>query len=337
MQTTNQTQTEITGPVSDSGDTTEATSVANRADSLTELLGSEGEIPGLTQDEMVKVTDLAINESLPTEEWFNVLLLGSDEHNASESTRTDSIIICSINKKTGEVKLSSIMRDTAVTYPEISGQDYYRINTANYFGGELLAVRTVNRLLNMNIQYYVRVNFYGFQEIAELLGGIDIDITENERQEINYRVWEVHRLAETYGIDESNLPLEELLEYGANTHLDGRQTLAYARIRKLDSDYARTDRQRKVLTALLAKVRGADLATLTNLAGTALKYIHTNLDPVETLNIAHIVTGSSLTNVQTMLLPVQGTYTQDTRQGQDMLFDTDWARNASELRAFIYG
>ena len=310
----------------------------NHSDSLAEMLGSEDEIVGRKAEELVQVEDLAINESLPTDEWINVLLLGSDERVPGQSTRTDSMIICSVNTKTGAVKLASIMRDTAVTFPEVGGgKDFYRVNAANYFGGERLAIRTVNRMLGMNIQYYVRVNFFGFQEVAQLVGGIDLDITENEKNEINNRVWEVHKLAVRSGIDDSKLPLERLEQYGENVHLDGRQALAYARIRKLDSDYARTDRQRKVLVALLEKVRGANMTTLLSLVGTALPYVYTNLDGSAILSIAPTVTGSDLSNVETLRLPLQGTYVQDTRGGQDMLYDPDWTRTSNELRAFIYG
>ena len=74
-----------------------------------------------------------------------------------------------------------------------------------------------------------------------------------------------------------------------------------------------------------------------SLVGTALPYVYTNLDGSAILSIAPTVTGSDLSNVETLRLPLQGTYVQDTRGGQDMLYDTDWTRNSNELRAFIYG
>ena len=134
---------------------------------------------------MAKVSDLMINTSLP-EDWMNILLLGTDERTLSESSRTDAIIICSINRKTYEVKLTSIMRDLAIEYTDI-GQfnGTYRINAAAYFGGPNLAMRTINEKFGMNIQYYVMVNFFGFQKIAQRVGGIEIDITEAEKDKIN--------------------------------------------------------------------------------------------------------------------------------------------------------
>lgn len=313
-------------------------SATSHADSLAALLGdSDAEIQGLNVDQMATIDDLRVNSNLPSE-WMNVLFLGSDERWLNESARTDSMMICSINTNTGEVKLTSIMRDLAVDYDEIGEYNgTYRINAANYFGGENLAMRVVNECFNMNIQYYVRVNFYGFQQIAQLLGGVDMDITEAEMEEINYRIVQQAYAAHVNGIDESALPNEYLKTFGANTHLDGRQTLAYARIRKLDGgDYARSERQRKVLVALMNKLQGADAATLLNVATAALPHVKTNLTPDTIINIGMKVLSSGLSDVDSFRLPINNSYTQETRGGQDMLYDCDWAKNASELYYFIY-
>lgn len=315
-----------------------ATLEPSHSAALAAMLGnSETTIEGLTADQMTTVEDLSVNSTLPSE-WMNVLFLGSDERTLTESARTDSMMICSINTTTGEVKLTSIMRDLAVYYDEIG--DYsgtYRINAANFFGGEELAMRVVNECFNLNIENYVRVNFYGFQQIAQQLGGVEMDITKEEMDEINYRIVEQAKAAYKAGIDESALPNQYLETYGANTHLDGRQTLAYARIRKLDGgDYARSERQRKVLVALMNKLQGADAATLLGVANAALPHITTNLSPDQILSIALKVLQSGLSDVESFRLPVNDTYVQETRDGQDMLYDCNWSHNASELYYFIY-
>ena len=315
-----------------------ATPDASHSESLAAMLGNaETEIQGLAADQMAVIEDLAVNESLSSE-WMNILLLGSDERTLTESARTDSMIICSINTATGEVKLTSIMRDLAVYYDEIGDfSGTYRINAANFFGGEALAMRIVNECFGMNIEHYVRVNFYGFQQIAEQLGGVTMDITQEEMEEINYRIVEQAKAAAKAGIDESTLPNVFLKTYGENTHLNGRQTLAYARIRKLDGgDYARSERQRKVLVALMNKLQGADAATLLGVANAALPHIKTNLSPDAILSVALKVLQSGLSDVESFRLPINSSYTQETRDGQDMLYDCDWAKNASELYYFIY-
>jgi len=332
------TTAEPTAENPDSMTAANATPETSHSESLAAMLGNaETEIQGLAADQMTVIDDLAVNETLPSE-WMNILLLGSDERTLTESARTDSMIICSINTTTGEVKLTSIMRDLAVYYDEIGDfSGTYRINAANYFGGEALAMRVVNECFGMNIEHYVRVNFYGFQQIAEQLGGVTMDITQEEMDEINYRIVEQAKAAAKAGIDESALPNVFLKTYGENTHLNGRQTLAYARIRKLDGgDYARSERQRKVLVALMKKLQGSDATTLLGVANAALPHIKTNLSPDMILSIALKVLQSGLEDVESFRLPINSSYTQETRNGQDMLYDCDWAKNASELYYFIY-
>ena len=328
--------------VDDSPDDASAAQQASssHAESLANLLGDEDAyVEGLSSDELAVVTDLSINNALPTDQWINILLLGSDERNINDSARTDSMIICSINKQTGEVKLSSIMRDLAVALDDI-GQysDTYRINAANYFGGEKLAMKVVNECFGMNIENYVHVNFYGFQQVAQLLGGIEMDITEDEMNMINELIVEQAKFAYNAGIDESALPNEFLESYGPNTHLDGRQTLAYARIRKLDGgDYARAERQRNVLTALMNKLKGAGAGELLALGTTCLQHIRTNMSLEDMLSIATTVCGNGVTSVESLRLPINDSYVQETRKEQSMLYDCNWSANASALYSFIYG
>ena len=320
-------------------DATDSTDSADRASTLAQMLGDQdSNIQGLTADQLTQVDDLSINQSLPSD-WMNILLLGSDERSLTESARTDSMIICSINMQTGQVKLTSIMRDLAVYFGNLgSNSATYRINAANYFGGERLAMKTVNECFGMNIDKYVRVNFYGFQQIAQMLGGIDIDITEAEMEEINYRIQEQWYEAMQEGVDESTLPNELLTTYGANTHLDGRQTLAYARIRHMDGgDYARAERQRKVLGLLLQKLDGKGSAELISIGLEAMKHMTTNLSIDEIVSVALKVLSSDHSNIDSFRLPINNSYKQETRNNQDMLYDCDWSSNASSLYTFIYG
>ncbi len=306
------------------------------SDSLSAMLGSEeGELAALPEEKRVKVTDLSINPDLPSE-WKNILLLGTDERNLEEGSRTDAMMICSINSQTGEVKLTSILRDMAVEFPELGGDvNTYRINAANYFGGPELTMKRLNECFNLNIEDYVMVNFYGFQDIAHLLGGIDIDITEAEMHAINDMVVEVHKAAVKAGIDDSNIPGVELKEYGKNVHLDGRQTLAYSRIRKLDSDISRAERQRIVMAGLMEKVKGKSAMELTTLAVSLSEYVKMNLSVDEILSIAVTALSKELT-VETAYFPATGTYVSETRNGESMLYDCNWAENAAQLHAFIY-
>ena len=301
------------------------------------LADADYNVGSLSEDQMAQVSDLRMNTNLP-EEWLNVLLLGTDERTLSESARTDAMLICSINRNTGEVKLSSIMRDLAIEYTDIGEYNgTYRINAANYFGGPKLAMRTINEKFGMNIQYYVLVNFFGFQKIAQRLGGVEIDITEAEKDKINKMIVQQAKFAYREGIDESDQENVYLETYGENTHLNGRQTLAYARIRKLTGgDAMRTERQRIVLEKLLQKVKGLDAMQLAALAADMLDQVRTNLPLDDLLKIALQVCSNGISGVKSIRLPVSGSYKEEVRNEQSMLYDCDFQTNALELYNFIY-
>ncbi|NLF28024.1 MAG: hypothetical protein GX592_09015 [Clostridiales bacterium] len=305
---------------------------------LAQHLGSEdSEIAGLTKEQMVSVDDLAINPDLP-KEWKNVLLLGTDQRNLNESSRSDTMIICSINTATGKVKLTSLMRDIAVEFDSLGkNNNTYRLNAANFFGGPKLTIKTINELLDMNIDSYVMVNFYGFTQMAEALGGIEMTITEDEMKQINKNAKHQAGMAYYRGIDETNLlHTNVLLEEWGDVHLNGRQVLAYARIRKIDSDFGRAERQRKVLSAMLEKMRGKNILELATLAANLQKHFETNMSLDEIVTIANIVLNSDLSSVEQMRIPQDRTYVQEKRNGQSMFYDVDWATNSYQLHNFIY-
>ena len=306
--------------------------------SLVQALANEdARVGSLSSADMAQVKDLRINTSLP-EDWLNVLLLGTDERVLNDSARTDSMMICSINMKTGEVKLSSIQRDLDVQLDGIgkySGN--YRINAANYFGGPKLAMRTVNENFGMNIQYYVMVNFFGFQRIAQQLGGIDIDISKEEMEQINVWAKDAYRSAHIDGVDVSDLEYALLKKYGEKTHLNGTQTLAYARIRKLDGgDYARSERQRKVLAKLAEKVKTKNALEIAALATSLFGQVKTNLKIDDIINTTMLVAGNGIENIKSLRLPVPGSYAEDRRNDDARLWDCDFAGNATQLYNFIY-
>jgi len=325
----------VSSKTEDSTGETAASQEANYS-TLSEWLNNEDAVGNAPAVDLVQVEDLSINPNLPGE-WMNILLLGSDERTLSENSRTDAMLICSINPNTGEVKLTSLMRDTAVKFTDLGKYNgTYRINSANYFGGPDYAIKTINECLDMNIQYYVMVNFFGFQKIAQALGGIEMDITETEMEQINRNAVDQAWTAYYAGIDESDQINEYLTTYGPNTHLNGRQTLAYARIRHTDSDFTRAERQRKVLIKLLEKLKTKSAAELVILAGGMFEYISTNMDINAILPIATRVVESGVSNVETLRLPENDTYKLERRNEQEMFYDVDWDTNSRVLYNFIY-
>ncbi|MBR4236194.1 MAG: LCP family protein [Clostridia bacterium] len=273
-------------------------------------------------------------------EWMNILLLGADRRVLSEPCRTDTMMICSVNTVSGEVKLTSIMRDTAVS---INGRTT-RINSAYFLGEANLAMKTVNRYFGMNITKYVFVDFDGFASIASQLGGIDMDISEAEMKHINHNVAEqYHILINQKKMDYDSAEKEyyetELKAFGKGIHLNGMQTLGYARIRKLDGgDYERTRRQRDVLNALLGKAMKLSASQIIPLVTNNIQYCKTNLDIKTIYDLAgKVLSNADFSGLSELRLPANGTYKDEKRGEEAMLYDMDVAENTKELHRFIYG
>lgn len=334
-----------TDPGTVSAQPTPAASTENTANNTDSVLSDSSEYadddtihaPVLNTDTVVRVDDLKITPDLDAN-WLNVLLLGSDQRSSTEPYRTDSMIICSINKSTGEVKLSSLMRDTAMEMNDLGNQSgLYRMNVACYVGGPEYLMRFLNENLKLNIQNYVMVDFNSFSAIAEQLGGIDIPVSQAEMDEINFNLHRQAKVAHAAGMSEEEVyeKYVYLEEYGENVHLNGPQVLGYARIRKLDSDSMRTERQRKVLVAMLEKLRTRNVQEIMQLAMSLSGYVTTNMSIDDIITVALTVVTSDL-NVGQLRLPVADSYLLETRDGESMLYDTNWNANAEALHEFIY-
>lgn len=251
---------------------------------------------------------------------FNVVLFGLDTRDAdSFSGRSDSIIIVSIDKKNNTVKLSSILRDS---YVAIEGHKDQKITHAYAFGGAQLAIKTVNQNFNMNITDYVTFNFAKLAEAIDLLGGVDMDVTEQERLELN-------------DIGDDGNPSFGYLRQSGHVHLTGEQAVVYARIRKRDSDIARSNRQRRLLEALIEKVRGISPAKYAELGRMAMNLCETSLSFSEAMSFVPMLKNDI--DIQTLVVP------GETDNAIGGIYEGAWVwrydlQKASEtLHLFIYG
>lgn len=245
--------------------------------------------------------------------WTNVLLLGADKSNEG-SSRTDSIMVASISSG-GAVKLTSIMRDTLV---DIEGRGAHKINAAYAYGGAELAMRTVNDAFGLNISRYAVIDFAGFADVVDAMGGVTMSITKQEMQNMNKK--NGHKLS----------------GYGDNIVLDGVQAVRYSRIRKIDSDYMRASRQRRLIDAMMKKARTIkNPIDLVKVGSTALKAVKTNMNVVELGVMAGKVLASG-GEVSQFRVPAEGTYESGTKDGVWSI-RADLDSNRALLRKFIYG
>ena len=313
-------------PVQISSRQPQATAVPTQSVNATNL--PDGASPTAAPEPTAEPIDLSINEELATNEWVNILLLGTDASDPDLPGRTDTMIIASININSGDLKLTSIMRDT---YVKIAGHGSNKITSANWYGGPDLAIRTVNENFDMNISHYAMVDFSSFAYIVDALGGVDLAVAENEVKYINQLINDMRVL-----YPEIQLEKNELTEFGENVHLDGMQTLAFSRIRKLDSDHQRTGRQRQVLNAILQKLRSVrDVGTLYELFDIGLSYTRTSLTPTDIIQLAmKVIMGGA--DFQELKIPANGAYTSERIKEMDVL-NPNLEKNTQILHDFIYG
>ena len=268
------------------------------------------------------------NNDLPSG-YVHVLLVGVDVDSTGTS-RSDTMIVASVSK--GDIKLTSLLRDTGVTIPGRSGK--HRLNAAYAYGGIDLLLKTVNQNFGLNITRYAIVDYDSFPKIIDKLGGVTLTVSDAEANEINDNVRGLLYMDVKNGKREYDagyqLYLDEILKKGGeNLRLDGLQTLGYARIRSLDSDYGRTNRQRKVLSAILSQVKKHPLK-LISAAGTALGEIDTNMNTLEIASIAlKGITGGVPEQTR---LPASGTYTDN----GGMFENVDFKANLSRFLDFVY-
>ncbi|EEH96862.2 MULTISPECIES: LCP family protein [Clostridium] len=209
----------------------------------------------------------------------NIALFGIDATDG-ETGRSDSIMIATLDPVHNKLKITSVMRDSYV-YIDGHGQD--KINHAYAFGGPELAIKTLNENFGLNIEDFVSVNFSSLPTIINILGGIDIEITQEELEYINSYIDDINAKDGTYSPH---------ISYAGVQHLDGTQALAYSRIRYTSGgDYERTQRHRTVLNALFNKLTSTSVTSYNSLLNEVLPYVQTNLNAGDILSLGTKVLG----------------------------------------------
>lgn len=245
-----------------------------------------------------------VDENL--KDYRNIVLLGVDSQDGSFSnTRSDCIIIVSINKKTNDVNLTSVYRDT---YVQIDGHGLDKITHAYAYGGPELAMSTLNKNLDLNITEFVTVNFETVKTVVDSIGGVTIKVTDAEATQISG------------------------LSSGGTYTLNGEQALAYSRIRKIDSDYQRTERMRTVIEAVFDKVKTLGVSELSNFVDTILPLISTNLSSNEIISMIPSVPFYSIKDSEGWPYDVRGIST-DAWYGVPVTLES----NVKELHAELFG
>lgn len=276
---------------------------------------------------------------------YNMLLIGVDSRESDMRGRSDAMIIASVNEKTRQITLTSIMRDTFVYIPEVG---YNRINVAAAYGGAPLLIRTLEANFNIHIDHYMITNFEVFTETIERMGGVDMEITGEEARYINKELHgeEIYRQpeSETSEGEESELSPDDkaiaagyLPADGGYLHLNGVQTLTYCRCRAVgNSDFGRTERQRKTLLVLAEKAKQMSIGDINGIATTLLPKMTTNLSQGYCLSLLFkAVTDYKNYEIQTLRIPADGTLEGVYVEGMAVL-SVDFEKNIDLFFSKVY-
>lgn len=262
-------------------------------------------------------------DSKNMKDYRNIAIFGVDsrENALEKSTHSDTIIIASINKKTKDVKLVSIYRDTYVNIPE---KGYNKINAAYFKGGYPLALNTINTNFDLNIREYITVNFDSLVKVIDLLGGITLDISKEELKYVNGYTKELNKI---------NGTSVGKLDSAGTQVVNGTHATAYARIRYTSGgDFKRAERQRIVIEKILEKAKSTDILTLNKIMNEIFPMIYTNLDSVDMLSIGKDIFSYNVTEQSGFPFEKNADY----YNGVSYVFPLNLSANVMELHHFLF-
>lgn len=292
--------------------------------------------PELLDNYTVDIGDVVISETIPTvpdqevnssKEVINFLLIGMDIRygNAKYASRTDSMIIVSFNPELKTVKLVSLER--AVGVPILEGEhagEYDLLNHIYLWGGPELLQKTVEHCFKVDIDHYVLLDFKAVTSVVDVVGGIDVELSDAE-------AWYLGNHIDIYTSTGKQQPLRT----GVN-HLDGGTALAYARLREIDSDWQRVERQRKVILAVVEAVKNSSLSELNDMVNTVLPLIQTNMTKLEIAEMMFHALDFLTSEFDQLTIPKQGTYGGIPIRNGEYGFGVDYEINNDILYRFLY-
>lgn len=294
------------------------------------VLGKLGKIQnlGVDADEVTMNNDIDEDTAKLLKGYTNIALFGIDTRKIGElgaGNRSDTIIIASINNETKEVKLMSVYRDT---YLNRADDTYGKCNAAYKSGGPKQAMEMLNTNLDLNIQYYVSVDFVALIKTIDALGGIDIDVQEDEWELVNSYMYETTEISEAY-LDHYS----PFLEGPGLQTLDGLQATSYCRIRyTAGSDFKRTERQRTVISKIVEKAKGAGLGTINKIIDDVFPLVATNIPKTTMIGMA-----ASMMSYELGESSGFPTYIENVKLNkQDIVAPADLELNVKELHKFLF-
>lgn len=267
-------------------------------------------------------------EPMKEEGVINILLIGNDSRQQGDDGRSDAMILLSISNETKTIHMTSLLRDM---YVEIPGYKNNRLNAAYAYGGPELLMETLETNFDISVNRYVLVNFQAFANLVDVAGGVDLELTNEEVKYINGYLVE-------YNILEDRPEGTDYLDpsLSGTVHLNGPQALAYCRIRYIGTDFARTERQRKVLSAIISKAPATLLTNPVEMIKGILPNLTTNLTEAEVRNLSLQAPKLLSYDMIQGSIPIEGSYSNASIRGMSVL-EVDFEKNKKYIREEIYG
>lgn len=269
-----------------------------------------------------------VNEPMKEKGVTNILLIGNDSRSQGEDGRSDAMIMLSISNKTNKIYMTSLLRDIYVDIPGYKGN---RLNAAYSYGGAELLMETIEQNFDIQVNRYILVNFQAFANLVDAVGGVDLELTNEEVQYVNGYLVEYNILeGRAEGTDYLDTSLSGII------HLNGPQALAYSRNRYLGTDFGRTERQRKVLSSVMKKLPTSVVTNPKELFNGLLPNLTTNLTQQECFQLS-LQAGKLLTyEVVQNSIPIEGSFKNADIRGMAVL-EVDFEQNNEFIRKNIYG
>ena len=267
-----------------------------------------------------------MDSNLNDNRFTNILLVGVDRRGKSGNSRADTVMIATIDQKNGRLKLTSLMRDMLVNAP----YGYSKMNTAAAKGGVDLLMETLNDNFHLNLNEYVLVDFNMFEDVIDALDGVTVRMSAEEISAANDCIAGLNK---ERGI--SYLWDGFIFAEAGNVKLTGKQALGYARVRKIDSDFSRGNRQFKILNAAFAKFKAAGLAKQYSLLDKILPNVETNISNTRILECAANALSVDTKGLLHNRVPVDGLYNNGTWE-RSFVFLMDMPANAMALHQIIF-
>ena len=279
-------------------------------------------------DRMIyKEIESVADEKVQENGVINILLIGNDSREDGEDGRSDAMILVSVSSKTGKILFTSLLRDIYVSIP---GHDDNRLNAAYSIGGPELLMQTVEENFDIPVNRYVLVNFDAFAGVVDAVGGVDLDLTNDEVKWVNAYLNEYNLL---HGQDIKTGYMDE--NASGNLHLNGPQALAYTRNRKIGTDFGRTERQRKVINAVIEALPSALMTNGPEVIDEFCGHLTTNLTKSECYMLALQGWKLKLYERSSGSIPLEGTWGDMRARGMAVL-DIDFDKNKAYLQENLY-